>query len=146
MKSTARSISTKEEQQLAKQRNASCLEKRPYLCFSEVFETSLTPTLSTYTLPSSHFVAHGRLSQKHVPHLLTVMCMVGSKFIEIRTRGIQYKYVYLVHVTRLFNSLYIELHITYTKSTIQLASVGLPRTCPMQLTIIVGFHQLLQLA
>ena len=39
----------------------------------------------------------------------------------------------------------MELHITYihTKSTIQLASVGLPQTCPMLLTIIVGFHQLL---
>ena len=31
------------------------------------------------------------------------------------------------------------LHI-YTKSTIQLASVGLPHTCPMQLIIIEDFH------
>ncbi len=40
---------------------------------------------------------------------------------------------------------YVELRITYihTKFTIQLASVGLPHTCPMLLTIIVGFHQLL---
>ena len=39
------------------------------------------------------------------------------------------------------------LHIyIYTKSTIELTSVGLPQTCPMLLTIIVGFHQLLLLA
>ena len=42
----------------------------------------------------------------------------------------------------------MKLHIwnnryIYTKSTIQLSRVGLPYTCPMQITIIVGFHQLL---
>ena len=74
---------------------------------------SLPQTLSMYALLSSHFVVHGQLSQKHVSHLPTVMGMVGSKFIEMRMRGIQYKYVYLVHVNRLFNSLYyVELHIT----------------------------------
>ena len=38
---------------------------------------SLPQALSAYALPSfshcSHFVAHGRLSQKHMPRLLTVM-------------------------------------------------------------------------
>ena len=58
------------------------------LAFSMVFEPrSLPGTLSIYALPSFlHFVAHGRLSQKHLPRLLTVLHMVSpvsSKLIEM---------------------------------------------------------------
>ena len=56
-------------------RSVRCLKPRP-----------LPGTLSTYSLLSfSHFVAHGRPSQEHVPRLLTVMHVlpVSSKVTEM---------------------------------------------------------------
>ena len=74
--STARSIwvCIRKEQRLVKWRNAWPSWEMTISSPSR----SLSRTPSMYVLPSSHcshFVAHGRPSQKHMPRLLTVMCM-----------------------------------------------------------------------
>ena len=72
--------------------------------WSVQFETALThiQTLSTYVLPSfthfSHFVAHGRPSQKHVPRLLKSN---AHMLVQSSTRcvpGIHCKYVHVVYI------------------------------------------------
>ena len=63
-----RSMSMREERRLAKQRKHMAVLRNDHIYLAHFFEL-----FQHNALPSSHFVTHGRPSQKHVPCLLTVM-------------------------------------------------------------------------
>ena len=111
------------------------------------------PTVSSNSLPPSvHQVTTPTLTSQHNQLILCVTELVTSTVVN------QLQWSRLpccvcvgipVFIHLLFNPLYIPTTYDrrmYTKSTIQLVSVEFTHTSPFELTIIVGFHQLLLLA
>ena len=110
----------KEEQRLVKQRKRMAVLRNNHTCRSARLQTGCSKpvlfplTFSMSALPSflhcPSLVTHGRPSLKHVPRLLTVMCMCQFKDYWECTRGIR-----LLHICTPCDTVWLSFPVVATK-------------------------------